>query len=143
MDAALKLSEEELHRDLKVSHGTLIGTLGHIHFADRIWYSRTVDPSIKVYMPSDALSPAQIDSEWSDVQKRWEAWADALADPDLARVVSYKLLNGNPGETPVCQIVMHLVNHATLHRGQAMAMLRQLGAAPPATDLIQYYRQQK
>jgi len=32
------------------------------------------------------------------------------------------------------------VNHATLHRGQVMSMLRQLGVKPPATDLIFYYR---
>jgi uncharacterized damage-inducible protein DinB len=143
MSEALKLSDEALHRDLKVSHGSLIGTLGHIHFADRIWYFRTVDPTIKVYMPTDTLSPAEIDSEWSDIQRRWEEWSDGLADSDLSRVCSYKLLNGNPGETPVGQIVMHLVNHATLHRGQAMAMLRQLGVQPPPTDLIFYYREQK
>jgi uncharacterized damage-inducible protein DinB len=45
--------------------------------------------------------------------------------------------------SPIWQIVLHLVNHATLHRGQVMAMLRQLGAVPPPTDLMVYYREQK
>jgi uncharacterized damage-inducible protein DinB len=35
--------------------------------------------------------------------------------------------------------VLHLVNHATYHRGQVVAQLRQLGHAPPATDLV-YWR---
>ena len=47
---------------------------------------------------------------------------------------------GDPFETPLWQIVLHVVNHATLHRGQVMAMLRQLGIPPPPTDLISYYR---
>ena len=36
---------------------------------------------------------------------------------------------------------MHVVNHATLHRGQAMGMLRQMGIEPPHTDLLYYYRE--
>jgi uncharacterized damage-inducible protein DinB len=52
-------------------------------------------------------------------------------------------MKGNPYETPLWQIVMHVVNHATLHRGQVMAMFRQLGVGPPPTDLIFYYREQK
>jgi uncharacterized damage-inducible protein DinB len=43
----------------------------------------------------------------------------------------------------VWQIVTHVVNHATLHRGQIVAMLRQLGAKPPATDILWYYRELK
>ena len=35
------------------------------------------------------------------------------------------------------------MNHATLHRGQIVGMLRQLGAKPPATDIVLYYYEQK
>jgi uncharacterized damage-inducible protein DinB len=38
--------------------------------------------------------------------------------------------------------VVHVVNHATLHRGQVVGMLRQLGIRPPATDLVFYYYEQ-
>jgi uncharacterized damage-inducible protein DinB len=37
---------------------------------------------------------------------------------------------------------MHVVNHATLHRGQIVGMLRQLGVTPPATDIVFYYYEQ-
>jgi uncharacterized damage-inducible protein DinB len=36
-------------------------------------------------------------------------------------------------------VVLHLVNHGTLHRGQVMGMIRQLGIVPPGTDLLHYY----
>jgi len=38
-------------------------------------------------------------------------------------------------------MLQHLANHGSYHRGQAAAMLRQVGAAPVATDLILYYRE--
>ena len=48
---------------------------------------------------------------------------------------------GNAG-LPAWQIVMHVVNHGTLHRGQIVGMLRQLGVKPPATDIVFYYYEQ-
>jgi uncharacterized damage-inducible protein DinB len=38
--------------------------------------------------------------------------------------------------------VVHVVNHATLHRGQIVGMLRQLTMKPPATDILFYYYEQ-
>jgi len=136
LDAALALSEEEQRRDFGVSHKSLLGTLEHIFFGDRIWFSRVVDP--KVLESNETLAIA-----WPQIQKRWEDWAAALTDEEIARDVDYKDLKGNQHRTPVWQIALHVVNHATLHRGQAMSLLRQLGVAPPPTDLIFYYREIK
>ena len=136
LDAALALPEEQQHRDFGVSHKSLFGTLEHIFVADRIWFARTVDP--QVLESQEPLAVA-----WPRLQQQWEDWAAALTDQDITRVIDYKDLRGNQHRTPVCQIALHVVNHATLHRGQAMGLLRQLGVAPPPTDLIFYYREIK
>ena len=71
-----------------------------------------------------------------------EAWADAATDADIAQHVPFKSrFVGNAG-LPAWQIVMHVVNHGTLHRGQIVGMLRQLGVKPPATDIVFYYYEQ-
>ena len=136
LDTALALSEEQQHREFGVSHKSLIGTLEHIFLADRIWFSRVVDP--KVLESNETLEAA-----WPRIQKRWEEWAAGLTPQEIMRDVDYKDLKGNQHRTPVWQIALHVVNHATLHRGQAMSLLRQLGVAPPPTDLIFYYREIK
>jgi len=143
VEAATQLTPEQRTRAMGVSHESLQRTLGHIYFADSIWYTRTVDPSLPVPNPKDLPSMETLSSEWPKLQQNWEAWADSRGDGDLDRNAQYKLLDGTPFETPVWQIVLHVVNHATLHRGQVVAMLRQLGAKPPATDLIFYYRELK
>jgi uncharacterized damage-inducible protein DinB len=80
--------------------------------------------------------------EWPRLQAKWEAWADASTDADMARQVTFKSrFVGNAG-LPAWQIVMHVVNHGTLHRGQIVGMLRQLGVKPPATDILFYYYEQ-
>jgi uncharacterized damage-inducible protein DinB len=37
---------------------------------------------------------------------------------------------------------MHVVNHATLHRGQIVGVLREFGVKPPTTDIVFYYYEQ-
>ena len=56
-----------------------------------------------------------------------------------ARQVPFKSRFVGNGGLPAWQIVMHVVNHATLHRGQIVGMLRQLGVKPPTTDIVFHY----
>ncbi len=105
-------------------------------------YSRIADSSYPV--PShDALPSLEfVIQECPRLQVKWEAWSDTASDEDVARQVAFKSrFVGNAG-LPAWQIVMHVVNHATLHRGQIVAMLRQLGVTPPATDIVFYYFEQ-
>jgi uncharacterized damage-inducible protein DinB len=136
--AAKKLSPEDLVKNVGASHGSILGTLSHIHFADRIWYSRVVDPNEPVIRESDW---ATLETEWPAIQRKWEAWAEGLQDTDLGRMVACKSMDGIPYQVAAEKTVMHLVNHDSLHRGQVMAMIRQLGIAPPPTDLMMYYRE--
>jgi len=136
-DAAKKLSPEDLTRNVGASHGSILGTLSHIHFADRIWYSRVVDPNESVIRESDL---ATLEQQWPAIQQKWEAWAERIQDADLRRMIASKSMDGIPYEVATEKSVLHLVNHNSLHRGQVMAMIRQLGIAPPATDLMMYYR---
>jgi uncharacterized damage-inducible protein DinB len=139
LDAARSLNPEDLTRKVGVSHESILGTLSHIHFADRIWYSRVVDPKEPLIKEADLPT---LEREWWDIQRKWETWAEGLSDSGLERVVAYKSLDGKGAfENVTRDILLHLVNHATLHRGQAVGMIRQLGIAPPVTDLIFYHRE--
>ncbi|MBI3082206.1 MAG: hypothetical protein HYY94_04740 [Gemmatimonadetes bacterium] len=54
------------------------------------------------------------------------------------RQVGFRRLNGEAYSLPLVEQMQHVVNHATLHRGQAVGMIRQLGIVPPTTDLLSY-----
>ena len=135
LDAIASLTPEERERPNGVSHGSILGTLAHVQFADWIWYTRVVEPMER---PAGTLEALQ--TVWPELQRKWEAWSDSLIDSDLQRVLDYKMMNGTESSSPIWQIFNHLVNHGTLHRGQVMGMLRQMNTAPPNTDMITYYR---
>ena len=134
MQAIYELPPGELERPTGISHHSILGTMAHLHFADWIWYTRVAEPMEK---PSETLQA--LEGEWPDLQQRWERFCDGLSDADLARRIAYRSIRGYDGVATVEQIVLHLVNHGTLHRGQVMGMIRQLGITPPGTDLLHYY----
>lgn len=135
--AVRAIPDADLEKPVGISHSSLLGTLAHIHWADWIWFTRVVEPIEK-----PGQTREELEKVWPELQDRWISWAEQANDAEMNRVVEYRsILDGQMARTPAWQIVLHLVNHATLHRGQAMGMLRQMGIAPPPTDLMLFYRE--
>jgi uncharacterized damage-inducible protein DinB len=141
LDAARELPAEILTKDHGVSHTSILGTLAHTFFADSVWYHRAVDASTPYPDPKEVPPLEALDTRWRHLLDQWEVWAKTLSADDLEKMVSYRLLDGTASKSQLKRILLHVVNHATLHRGQVVALLRQAGIKPPATDLIFYDRE--
>lgn len=140
LDAAAKLSPEELTHDFKTADKSVLDTLVHIYAADRIWLARVRGEQRATFADPEDRDLTLLQSEWPALLQRWQLWLRDFKDGDVARVISYKDTKGNPHSQPVWQIVLHLVNHATHHRGQVSGFLRSMDRTPPPLDLIAYYR---
>ncbi len=139
-DSVEPLSSEELHRDLRTSHSSIFGTLLHVHQADAIWLKRMEGMRDAKLDGVSAPDLPVLRQQAAEVQGRLIAFAGALNDSDWTTVVDYRFMSGLPGRSPIYENLLHVVNHGTYHRGQIVTMLRQLGAAPIATDYIHYVR---
>jgi uncharacterized damage-inducible protein DinB len=136
------INHEEQIRDLGASYGSVRGTLVHIYQADRIWWDRLMEqPTLPLEKYEPPAERAVWEREWTALLDRYVAWAEGFTDADWNRVIAYRDTKGNPYESPVWQILLHLTNHDSYHRGQVASLLRQLGHAPLGTDLILYYRE--
>jgi uncharacterized damage-inducible protein DinB len=139
--AARELTQDELTRNLRSSHESVLGTLAHIYGADRIWLSRVQEkPRGSMFDPGEQVTLDMLEREWPLLYGRWVQWLAGLGEAAFATIVTYRTLEGVEYRTPLGQVILHVVNHGSYHRGQVSAMLRQLGRKPPATDLIAYYR---
>jgi uncharacterized damage-inducible protein DinB len=140
LDAAAKLSAEELARDFQTADKCVLDTLAHVYAADRIWLSRVQGEPRTTFIDPEDRDLTVLQSEWPALQQRWKLWLRDFSDDDATRTISFKDLRGNPYEQPVWRIILHLVNHATHHRGQVSGFLRSMGHTPPPLDLMAYYR---
>jgi uncharacterized damage-inducible protein DinB len=136
MEAARALPDADFEKPVGVSHGSLQGTLAHILFADWIWFTRVVGPMQEPGHTREALLRV-----WPELQDKWVAWAEGASDADINRLMEYHSKLYGPMAQPVWQILLHVVNHATLHRGQAMSILRQMEIAPPHIDFMNFYQE--
>jgi len=144
LEAAEKLPPEELLRDVHISYKSILGTLLHMAGAEWMWLERwhgnsPVGPDVWAgWTADDARSPRQVRDQWQPVIQRRNAYLDGISDADLSRELGYRRFSGEAYSLPLGQQMQHVVNHATLHRGQVVGMIRQLGVAPPSTDLLFY-----
>ena len=146
MEAAAKLPNDQLRRDFGISHKSIFGTLLHMAGAEWIWLERWNGRS-----PAKAEAWSQWTTEscadlptlkerWNGVVHNRKRYVSQLADSSLADELAFKLLSGDPSSMRLVHQMQHVVNHSTMHRGQVVGMIRQLGIDPPSTDLIFYVR---
>jgi uncharacterized damage-inducible protein DinB len=139
--AVESLSDEERARSLRSSFPSILATLHHIYYADKIWLNRITFPYNLAPKPElDYPKLNELLFYWLPVMELWQEWARQHADAMAAEKIAYMTSTGKRYENTIREVILHLVNHDSYHRGQVATMLRQLGYPPPATDLIAYYR---
>jgi uncharacterized damage-inducible protein DinB len=145
-EAASQLSDDQYRKDIGLFFKSLHGTLNHILTGDRIWMHR---------IDGKGKSPARLNEiqneNLGELRQAREAedqrildYVAKLGDGDLEKVLDYTNMRGQRFQDPLWQILPHLFNHQTHHRGQAHAGLSLLtGAEPPSLDLIWMMREAK
>lgn len=142
-EAAAKLPDESYRRPTGVFFGSLHGTLNHLLLTDRVWLRR---------LTGEGDHPSRLDAILFDDFSELAA-ARQAEDARLIAVVGgydgaalgeprrYATLSGAPQEQRLADILLHLFNHQTHHRGQGHACLSILtGEAPPSLDLLAFQR---
>ena len=148
LDAAAALSEEGLRRDFAISHGSIFGTLLHMAGAEWIWLERWHGRSPakaeawSLWTTESCADLPTLIGRWHDLVDRRARFISELDESQLKADLPFKLLSGDPSSLPLVDQMQHVVNHATLHRGQVVGMIRQQGLEPPSTDLLFYLRRE-
>ncbi len=137
--AAAALDDSLFRKDVGVYFKSVHGTLNHLLVADRIWLHRLQrtgeqPTALNAILFEDLTALRGARSAEDD---RLLGFVAALDAATLDLTWEYRTLNGSPQRQPVREILAHLFNHQTHHRGQAHAALTRLGVAePPPLDLL-------
>lgn len=143
LGAVEAISDEQRTRDLGSSFRSIHDTLAHLVAAEWAWHERWTGVSPTALAEAGEFPDlATIRARWTTLERQIRHYVDAAGGEGVDRVYEYKSLAGAAGQAPFWQMVQHVVNHASYHRGQVTTMLRQVGAAPARSlDLIAFYRE--
>lgn len=141
VDRIYKLSDEEINREISSSFSSLYKTIQHMWLAEEVWWQR-----LKLVENLDLQSEkftgtfAELTASHAKQSQQWVEWVIGVTEIQLAHVFAY-IRNKEQIKMPVYQMLQHVFNHATYHRGQLVTLLRQLGYTDiPATDFSAYCR---
>ena len=129
------LSQEQFTRELGYSHGSVRNQLVHMANVDRAWFSdlRGVvppdEPDEQAFNDRQALR-----AYWDQVEQEMRAYLAGLKDEQLFE----KPLKGEDENLILWQVLLHVVNHGTDHRAQALRMLNDLGVQTTSQDYVFY-----
>ena len=138
------LQPAQIDRGFGASHGSILGTLRHVHDGERVWLRRLLNGDQNLpNTPAPEHSFEFLVQSWPSLWEGYRDWLDSASDADLNERILTILPNNGEFFVPRWQIILHVINHTSYHRGQIVSMLRTLGVQPPNTDLTCYYAWQR
>lgn len=144
MQRIQELPASVLHQEVNSSFPTLAHALSHMNAVDQMWYlvlsGTSMPEALQVCMPRNGETFATIEEyfeRYDELSNQYLNWFSQQTDLEQA------LLLDNPfagvRQTRFAEIILHLVNHGTYHRGNISTMLRQLGHASVMNDYSRFW----
>lgn len=137
------VSNAALVAERKTRLGSILRTLNHAYAMDLVWKAHlegvphgfsTRRPEILSEFSSLRAAQAHVD-EW------YVAYAAELNTEAMDASVDFEFIGGGRGVMTRSEILLHVVNHATYHRGHITDAMLQIPALPPTTDFPVFLRE--
>ena len=137
-----ELPEGESTRKRATRFGNMVHTLNHIHVIDRIFQAH-LEGRPHGFTARNTPTHPPLDELWELVRTldQWYVdYAAALSIAQSGERIEFRFVDGGAGVMSRGEMIVHVVNHATYHRGFVADMMYQVPAMPPATDLPVFLR---
>ena len=141
IETASQLSEEQLNKEIVSSFPSVYKTVLHLMEVENAWWERlklVEHPSLSGWFEG---SFDELSKKWSELSQQWHNWIKDANDANITHVFAYYNSKKEYFKQPVYEMLLHLFNHQTFHRGQLITMFRQLGLDKISpTDFIVFAR---
>lgn len=145
LEVILTLPEEKQKQELPSSFKSLYATVLHMWNAESVWWQR-MKLQERFISPFETFkgSMQELANESLQQNQQWFDWVNNAIDAALDHVFQYQTARKEQFKQPIYQMLLHVFNHGTYHRGQLINMLRQLGVDKlPQTDFIVWSRNKR
>ena len=137
-----QLKDEQWNQSLVSSFPSIADTVLHIVAAEKVWHDRLMKVENPVWLPFTFKGgKSEILAVWQDSSNSLIDYTENRTNDSLNDLIAYKRINGEAFTQPVFEILSHVFNHSTYHRGQLVTLLRQVGFTDvSSTDQLLYFR---
>lgn len=136
------LPQEEIVKERQTTFGSIIHTLNHLYVIDDMFKAH-LEGRKHGYTARNTETSPRLDKLW-EATGAMDQWyvdlADRLTEDELSDIVEFEFVDGGRGAMSRMEILLHLVNHGTYHRGFVGDMMHQVPAQPTPSDLPVFLR---
>jgi uncharacterized damage-inducible protein DinB len=142
-EAVAALPEQETLKPRPGAFRNMVHTLNHIYVIDRIFQAH-LEGRDHGYAARNTTEHPPLAELWR-AQQELDAWYvdryDSMPESELNARLEFTFVGGGQGAMTRAEILLHLVNHTTYHRGNVASAIYQVpGSRPPTTDLPVFLR---
>ncbi len=137
-----KISEEQWKQPLVSSFRSIYETILHVASAEKIWVER-LQKKTSHELLSETFTGSKEDllKTWKEISLSLKKLMEEMPEEQFQQKLLFKNTKGIEYHQPYYQLLAHVINHATYHRGQVVTMLRQVGFTEVnSTDITTYFR---
>jgi uncharacterized damage-inducible protein DinB len=134
------LTDEQLHKMQGHSWGDVHAVFVHVLSSEWVWLQRWQGSSPKGHLNKDDFPTlASVKERAGQVEARMRAFIESQTEESLGSVIAYSNFSGETFRVPLWQMLMHVANHETHHRGELAAMYALMNVPHPEEEVIQYF----
>ena len=137
-----KLPVEEITRQRASCFRNMIHTLNHVYVIDRVFQAHLLGQEHGYTARNTATYPSleELLAAVRIINGWYIEFADSSTSATLGKTIQFELIGGGRGTMTCYEMIQHVVNHATYHRGYIDEMMYQGGTTPATTDLPVFLR---
>jgi uncharacterized damage-inducible protein DinB len=137
-DSIGQLTPAQIVQPLGGSFASIRDTIAHMVFAEWLWLQRWQGESPRTQPEWVKGDIASLREKLTSIERERVEFFDTLSDDRLTQTVTITDMSGKTYGRRLGDMIIHVANHATYHRGQVVTMTRQLGGTPQSTDFIRF-----
>lgn len=158
-----KLHEQQFAATMQSSFPSIRESVFHILAAEWIWLMRWTGMSPIATQPVTGVSTetwkglraggvappqqlatvAELRAFCDSLEEERRHFIAGLTEEVLQAPLDHTDMSGKPHSQPLAELMQHVVNHGTYHRGQVTTLLRQAGAETIALDMVYFFREKR
>jgi uncharacterized damage-inducible protein DinB len=137
LQACAGLNQEQFLRPLGGSFPSLRETFAHMVAAEWIWLERWRGNNPTALIPAAEFTTlSAVRERWQAVERQMREYMASVDEGRLSQPLTYVNARGEEWTYLLWQMIAHLLNHQSYHRGQVTSLLRMLGVQPPPVDFL-------
>jgi uncharacterized damage-inducible protein DinB len=136
------ISDEQWNQMVVSSFKSIYETILHMVSAEKTWLERmNKKPNSQMLAVTFKGSKDELIETWKEISDGYQKFVTAMSEDQFPQTLNYKNSKGIEFNQPIYQLLVHVFNHTTYHRGQVVTMLRQVGYTDvSSTDMTTFFR---